>query len=104
VDKRLDLLMKHIPRLRRVSVSPWSDRRLAAEKLGRRYVFSWKPNPAPVSAPKPDWDGAARAVRETLQAARGCCVEMVLKDTHTFCGDPSRPGRWVQIARRAIGA
>lgn len=101
VERRLDLLTAAVPKLRRVSVSPWADRERAAEVLGPRYVFSWKPNPAPVCAPRADWGAAERAIRETLAMTRGCCVEMVLKDTHTFSGDRTRPGRWVAMARRA---
>ena len=100
VDKRLDMLFRDVPNLRRVSVSPWSDRQLAAEKLAGRAIFSWKPNPALVCAPKPDWDEVDRVTRETVQMARGCCLEMILKDTHTFCNDPDRVGKWVQTVRR----
>ena len=100
VDKRLDMLLRDVPNLRRVSVSPWSDRQLAAEKLAGRAVFSWKPNPTMVCAPKPDWDEVERVTRETVEIARGCCLEMILKDTHTFCNDPDRVGQWVQTARR----
>jgi len=92
--------MRHIPRLRRVSVSPWSDRRIAAEKLGDRYVYSWKPNPAAICGPTADYEGAERAIRETLDAAAGCCLEIIMKDTHTFHGDPERIERWSRMASR----
>lgn len=101
LDKRLDLLLREVPTLRRVSISPWCDREVAAEKLGDRYVFSWKPNPSHVCSPTPAWKEAEQAIRETLRMAQGCCVEMILKDTHTFCGDPTRIGRWVEMARTA---
>lgn len=45
VHLRLEYLLK-IPRLRRVSVSPWCDQRVMAEALHGRAVFSRKPNPA----------------------------------------------------------
>lgn len=101
VDKRLDLLLREVPNLRRVSISPWCDREVAAEKLGDRHVFSWKPNPSHICSPTPAWKEAEHAIAETLRMARGCCVEMVMKDTHTFSGDPTRIGRWVQMARAA---
>jgi hypothetical protein len=100
LDKRLDLLIRHMPNLRRVSISPWCNRQVAAEKLGDRYVFSWKPNPAYVCSPGADWAAAERDIRETLRIAQGCCVEMILKDTHTFCNDRSRVGQWVKMAMR----
>jgi hypothetical protein len=101
IDRRLTALMAALPNLRRLSVSPWSDRAAVAEQIGGRYVFSWKPNPALVCAPTVDWELVEGQVRETLRLARGCAVEMILKDTHTFCGDPSRVGQWVRVALRA---
>ena len=39
-------LLRQIPNLRRVSVSPWCDRAKMAENLGNRYIYSLKPHPA----------------------------------------------------------
>jgi len=99
-----DLLVRHVPRLRRVSVSPWWDVADAAAQLTDRYIFSWKPNPTLICAPTVDWDEVDRVTREMLATARGGCVEMVMKDTHTFCGDPTRIERWSRIASRAAAA
>jgi hypothetical protein len=98
LDQKFDLVLRGVRRLRRVSVSPWCDRRVAAEKLGDRYVYSWKPNPALICGPTVDWDEAEKAIRETLEIARGCCLEIVMKDTHTFHHDPTRIRRWTQMA------
>jgi len=100
LDRKLDLIMRRIPNLRRVSVSPWCDRAAAAQELGDRYVYSWKPNPATVCGPTVDYQAVEHTIRETLQIAQGCCVEMVMKDTHTFQGDPRRIARWSEIASR----
>jgi len=100
LDQKLDLIIRRVPRLRRISVSAWCDRRLAAEKLGARYVYSWKPNPAMICGPAVDYGAVERTVRETLEIAQGCCLEMVMKDTHTFQGDPTRIGKWCAIASR----
>ncbi|HUT58494.1 MAG TPA: hypothetical protein VNA25_11675 [Phycisphaerae bacterium] len=99
MDQKLDLVLAKVPNVRRVSISPWSDRQVAAEKLGDRYVYSWKPNPAMVCAPTVDWDFVAKTTRETIELARGCRLEMILKDTHTVCSDPGRFTRWCEIAR-----
>jgi hypothetical protein len=48
LDRKLEFV-KRIPRLRRVSISPWADVRRSAEGLQGDYVFSWKPNPACVA-------------------------------------------------------
>jgi len=100
----LDNLIEHIPNLRAVSIAPWCDRAIAAEKLQDRYLYYWKPNPALTCAPAVNWDAVRTNIDETLDIARGCCLAMVLKDTHTFCGDAARPGKWVDLCRRAVDA
>ena len=100
LDHKFDLIIKHIPGLRRVSVSPWCDRRLAADKLGDRYVYSWKPNPAMICGAGPDYDAVEKSIRETIEIADGCCLEILMKDTHTFQGEPERIVRWTDIAAR----
>jgi hypothetical protein len=45
LDRKVSLL-KQIPNLRKVSVSPWNDMARMANELVSTYVFSFKPNPA----------------------------------------------------------
>jgi hypothetical protein len=93
--------VKQIPRLRRVSVSPWCSEEAIAPQLAGDYVYSRKPNPAPLSV---GFNEAAltESLDRTLTVARGCVLEIVMKDTHTCEHDSSRFGRWVDIARRRI--
>ncbi len=93
--------IKKVPRLRRVSVSPFTDRRIAAEELQDRYVYSWKPNPVVVAGDY-DPDHIRRIIRETLEITKGCVVEMILKDTHTVQGQPERLTVWTDICREEI--
>jgi hypothetical protein len=94
-------MLEKVPRLRRISVSPWCDVEVAAKALGDRYIYSWKPNPAMVVGNyNPD---AIRAyIRRTLDVSRGCVLEMVHKDTFTIEHDPARLETWAQIAREEI--
>ncbi len=101
LDAKFDVLIRRVPNLRWLSVPTWSDRKLAVEKIGRRFVFVYKPNPTHICTPSPAWDEAEREIRETLTIARGCAVHVVMKDTHTFCDDPTRITRWAEMARRA---
>ncbi len=96
---RLDILKERVPRLRRISISPWADREKAAESLGRDYIYSWKPNPAQLAAMRFDENKVRSYIRETLEMTRGCVVEIVLKDTHTCNNQPERFDRWAQIAQ-----
>jgi hypothetical protein len=100
LDTRLHLVIEAFPRLRWVSVSPWADRALAAEVLGGRYVYCWKPQPALICREHPDWEGAEREIRETLAITRGCALSLVMKDTTGFFGEPARATRWASMARR----
>lgn len=93
--------IRKIPRLRRVSVSPWCDEEIMAEGLGENVIFSRKPNPAPLSVGF-DEKTLRRDLRRTLDAARGCNLEIIMKDTHTVQNDPSRITRWVQMAYEEI--
>jgi len=69
-----------------------------AEKLGNKYIFSWKPHPAHLVG---DFDPARikEYIRHTLEVTRGCVIEMILKDTHTCENHPERFTIWTDIAQ-----
>lgn len=102
LDYKFDLLMENIPNLRWLAVSPWCDRELAAEKLGGKYVYVYKPMPTALTAKIADFDFAEQQIRETLQIAKrhGNVVHIVMKDTSTFQNDPTRVERWAKMAQR----
>lgn len=99
LDKRWHVV-KQFPNLRRVSVSPWADKRKMAEQLENKYIYSLKPNPADLAMSTFDEDRIRADLREVLRIARNCCVEIIMKDNHTIGNDPRRVIRWVQIARQ----
>jgi hypothetical protein len=96
--------VKKIPRLRRVSMSPWVDMAKAAEELGDRYIFSRKPNPAMLAQPSWDPEMIRRSTRSDLEKTRGCVVELIMKDTHTVNSEPFRLAEWVRIAKEEVDA
>ena len=91
-------IVKKTPRLRRVSISPWSDIGKMAELMQDKYIFSIKPNPSYLAMASFHEDDIRRGLRETFDRTRGCRVEVIMKDTHTIRNDPNRVKRWVQIA------
>jgi hypothetical protein len=95
-------VIKKLPNLRSVSVSPWCDQEFMAAELGRRYVFSRKPNPTLISTRRFDEDLIRQDLRRTLDLADGCELEIIMKDVHTLSGEPTRVARWVELAREAI--
>jgi hypothetical protein len=97
LDKRWEYA-KHIPRLRRVSVSPWANIANMADMLEDRYIFSLKPSPTPLATSSFDEEQVRTELREALRHTRDCRVEVIMKDNHTIGNDPQRVIRWAQIA------
>jgi hypothetical protein len=96
-------VIKRIPRLRRVSVSPWADREIMAEALGKDYIMSLKPSPAPLARAVMDEDAIRASLRSDIGKTKGCVVELIMKDNHTLGGNPKNATGWCRIAREEIG-
>jgi len=92
-------MVKRHHNLRRVSCSPWVDLVKMADHLQDDYVFSMKPNPAPLSLPNLNKEQIRRELREALAITRDCRVEVIMKDNHTIGGRPENVVEWCRIAR-----
>lgn len=92
-----------IPRIRRISIAPWADVDVCAEKLKGNYIFSWKPNPAHLVG-NFNADAIRAYIRHTVEVAQanGCVLEMILKDTHTCEHHAERFDEWTRLAREVI--
>jgi len=99
VHDRWTLLRQAMPNIRAVSISPWCDMPYMAQALGRDYVFSRKPQPAPISGVTPDWDTLRQDIDATLDAAHGCNLEIIFRDVYRIHGDWPRLRRWVEMVR-----
>lgn len=99
LTQKIDML-RQVPNLRIIAVTPRADVRRCAEQIGTDYVISWRPNPTDMVCCGFDEARIERMVREGLEACHGCCVHLHLKDVETLEGDPSRLARWVRIVRR----
>ncbi|MBR0463829.1 MAG: hypothetical protein IJJ23_05525 [Clostridia bacterium] len=93
---------RNLPRLRRVSCSPWSNREKTEENLGMNYIASFKLNPSPLSQHNMDEDYVRQLLRDALKGATHCVPELIMKDCHTIGHNPQNPVRWVQMAREEI--
>jgi hypothetical protein len=102
LDQKFDLLIQKIPNLRSLAVSPWCDRRKAAQKLEDRFVYVWKQNPSLLCSPQPDFPAVEKDIRDTLAIARDCCLVIVMKDTSTFHNDSGRLTRWTDLASEIV--
>lgn len=97
---KLDMV-KRIPRLRRLSISPWADVEASAKGLGSDIIFSWKPRPADLAGEAFDADAIRSYIQHAVDVCEehGCILEMIMKDTHTIRNDPKRAEMWTDIAQ-----
>ena len=91
--------LKDAPHLRRVSVSAWADIYQMADMLGKNFIFSWKPRPADLAFQNIDANQIRSYIKETVQAAKNCRLEIIMKDNHTLGNNPQNAIDWVKIAR-----
>ena len=96
--------ISRLPNLRKVSVSAWCDEEFIGERLrGGKVIYSRKPSPNFIGIEGMfTEEGFATHIRRTLDAARGCTLEIIFRDIYNLSGDRSKPGKGVQIIRRLI--
>jgi len=92
-------MLRKIPNLRRIAVSPFANAAKCAEQIGRDYVLSYRPSPADMVSYDFDPERIRSILRRDLAACRQCCVDITLKDVETVQRDPDRVRRWVAITR-----
>ncbi len=90
-----------IPRLRRVTVSPWSDPEHIAETMGKNYVYCRKINPSYMASSVMEEAGARAELRNTFLATKkyGCPTEVMLRDVMTLGWNPQNAVNWTKMAR-----
>ena len=103
LDKKVDII-RNLPRVRKISMSPWVDIERGAEQIGRNFVFSRKPSPAFLA-----WDAwSPEAVEQDLRDTQekcnryGCPFEFILKDISTVRYQPQRLWEWADTAMRVV--
>jgi hypothetical protein len=101
LDRKLDIL-RRIPNLRKISMSPWIDVERGVEAVGSDYVFSYKPSPALLA--EDSWRPALarQQLRDVLERARGCHVEVIMKDISTVRYEPQRLWEWETLAMELV--
>jgi hypothetical protein len=95
-------ILRQIPNLRRIAVSPFADAARCAEQIGADYVLSYRPSPAEMVGYGFDPDRILTILRRDLRACRACHTDITLKDVETVQGDPTRVREWVKLTRRVI--
>lgn len=102
-DIKIDIIRK-IPNIRKISVSPWAKEDISAEKIGKDFVYSRKPNPSFLANESFDTNLIINEFKNTLKITEkhSCPVEFILKDITTVKNDPTRLWEWAKLAKSAV--
>jgi len=97
-------IVRTIPNLRKISMSPWVNVWKGAERIGRGFVFSRKPSPALVATDAMNADAVRADLQETYDAckASNTPLECTLKDISTVRYEPRRLWEWADIAMEVV--
>lgn len=101
-------LLRKIPNLRKVSVSPWNDYEVILPALGGDYVASVKPSPAVFAGDSWSLEAARGNLLAALRAGGDYShIEFIMKDISTVEHRPQRLWDWaslaMELARKAEG-
>jgi len=80
-------------------VSPWVDLNEAVQNVGNQYVLSLKPSPAIFAVDVWDLDEGRRQLISSLEKAKECSVEVIMKDISTCRNQPQRLWEWAKMAQ-----
>lgn len=103
LDDRIGMV-RRLPNVRKVSMSPWVDVRRGAEALGHDLVFSRKPPPSLLARDDFSLELVEADLGQTLSACaeHGCACELILKDISTVRYEPQRLWEWERLAMNLV--
>ena len=87
LSDKIDVLRK-IPNLRRIAVTPSADIDCCVEEIGTDYLISWRPNPGLSVTVAYDVEATRKFLVENLRKLEGCMFDVSWKDIENDCGDP----------------
>ena len=103
LDDRMPVIEK-LPKIRKLSCSPWSDREHFAEVMPDYCVMSNKPNPAFLATGELEEPLIRADIRRTIAAAKAHNrpLELLLKDISTVNHNPACLWRWQEIVMEEL--
>ena len=104
LDRKIDILGKRFPNLRKVSITPWADPDNAAKNIGSKYVMAAKNNPVYVSGKVFNADLVKEEMSQYCRASieNKTPLEFVLKDISTIANKPEHLIEWAKCTSRVI--
>lgn len=99
-----DSCISKLENLRKVSISPWCDEQFMGERLrGSKVIFHRKPSPNFLGVGTTlDEAEFRKHIDTTLEAAKGCKLEITQRDVYTINKDIQKAHRYVEIIREEI--
>lgn len=99
-----DNCISKLENLRKVSISPWCDEQFMGERLrGGKVIYQRKPSPNFLGVgTELDEEAFRKHMDETLEAAKGCKLEITQRDVYMINKDISKARRYVSIIREEI--
>ncbi|MCL1991857.1 MAG: hypothetical protein FWG66_02795 [Spirochaetes bacterium] len=106
LDNKFDMLVEAFPNLRKVTSSPYSNLDIAAEKLGSRYVISFKPNSTYLVGGSPQYDLLKDEFVHACKLVEKYNLNLVfnMKTIVTLDGEPQRLWKWCDMAMELLQA
>ena len=104
VDPIWDNCISKLKNLRKVSISPWCNEEVMGEKLqGSKVIYHRKPSPNFLGVnPTLDEQAVREHITKSLNAAKGCKMEITQRDVYTIHNDINKARRYVEIIREEI--
>ena len=102
LDHKLEEL-KVLPGLKKISVSPFSKKEEAIEKMDKDKVVSFKPHSVNLAGDTPRFDALEKELKEVCELAikHGKSMEILMK-TINLGGEPQRLWKWCEMATQII--
>ncbi len=102
LDDKFDAVFRHLGAVRRLSVSPWCSIETAAEKIGRKAIYSWKPNPSLICTGFDEGE-VTDLLKRVRDATKENFLEIILKDIRTCANTPVHLSRFITLVRNVFG-
>lgn len=102
MDQKIDIVLREISNIRRISISPWSSIEIAAEAIGSKAIYSWKPNPVDVCINYNPETLDANIERLKTSTIGKCYTEIILKDIRTCSGHPENLKLFIDKVKRKM--
>jgi len=101
LTNKIDML-REVPNLRRIAVSPFANAEKCAKQIERDYVISYRPNPAALAVSNWNAKEAAALLKYDIDAMKDSIYDICIKDVTTVCNEPHRLKEWISAVKDLV--